>query len=662
MCGIAGVITRNPVGKASLERMLGTMHHRGPDDQGTFNVQRSTFNVALGMRRLSITDVAGGQQPIFNEDNTIAIVFNGEIYNFRDLRVDLQSHGHRFRTHSDTEVIVHAYEEWGLDCVHRLRGMFAFCIVDTSERSHVQRSNAQRANAQRSTFNVQRSTLFLARDRLGIKPLYYYHTDGLFLFASEVRALLAGGLVPRCLSLDGLASYLAYGSVQEPLTLIEGVYSLPPGHWMTINVQRGTRNVQRYWDFPTPEDGRWKLEGGRRNQKEIIAELRDLLAESVRLRLISEVPLGAFLSSGIDSSAVVALMSQVSDAPVKAFTIGFAEQEFSEAELAQAMARRCGAEHHEIIVTPQQVLADLPQALAAMDQPSIDGINTYCVSRATKQAGITVALSGLGGDELFAGYPTFHSGPRLMTLARYLPTLPSSSFVLRLSSIPRSDRWRKLVAFLAGDAYFAHPYYTLRALFIPGQRSQLLNREVMASLNDRNPWHDAVHRYTDHSARYDPINAISYLECTNYLPSTLLRDTDCMSMAHSLEVRVPLIDHELVEFMMQLPGNLKIRNPQSAIRNSTPKHLLVQALGGELLPEVVHQKKRTFTFPWNRWLRHELRHEIEDVLTTPSSALQGILEPTAINAVWKQFLADQVSWSRVWALYVLQKWVQREVG
>jgi len=651
VCGIAGIITRNPVGKASLERMLATMHHRGPDDQGTFNVQRSTFNVALGMRRLSIIDVASGDQPIYNEDDTLAIICNGEIYNYRELTSELKSRGHRFATRSDTEAIVHAYEEWGADCVHRLRGMFAFAIYD-----------------QRSTFNVQCSTLFLARDRLGIKPLYYYHHDGLCLFASEVRALLASGLVPRRLSLDGVASYLAYGSVQEPLTLIEGVYSLPPGQGMTINVQRSTFDVQRltchvqrYWDFPTPEDGRWQLGEGRRNQKEIIAELRDLLAESVRLRLISEVPLGAFLSSGIDSSAVVALMSQVSDAPVKAFTIGFAEQEFSEAELAQAMARRCGAEHHEIIVRPQQVLADLPQALAAMDQPSIDGINTYYVSQATKQAGITVALSGLGGDELFAGYPTFQSGPRLMTLSRYLPTLPPS-FVLRPSSLFQNDRWRKFIAFLSGDAYFAHPYYTLRALFIPGQRAQLLNREVMASLNDHNPWRDAVQAHIGHAIRYDPINAISYLECTNYLPSTLLRDTDCMSMAHSLEVRVPLIDHKLVEFMMQLPGNLKIRNPQSAIRNPTSKHLLVQALGGELLPEVVHQKKRTFTFPWNRWLRHELRHEIEDALATPASALQGILEPTAINAVWKQFLAGRVSWSRVWALYVLQKWVDQHLG
>lgn len=641
MCGICGLIRDGGLGgedQVAVRSMMLAMRHRGPDSEGFF----FDGSVAVGMRRLSIIDLSGGEQPIFNtacieqgaRHRRVGIIFNGEIYNFKALRSELMARGHRFSTNSDTETIVHAYEQWGPRCVDYLRGMFTFAILDYGERAGQVRA------------------IFLARDRLGIKPLYYYERDGLFLFASEVRSLLASGLVSRRLSLEGVASYLAYGSVQEPLTLIEGVYSLPPGHYMTVDVDRsgGERiAVQPYWQIPKA-NGEWNKK--KKSEHEVVEEIREILRESIRLRMISEVPLGAFLSSGIDSSAIVALMSQASNRPVKAFTIGFSEAQFNETKLAREMAQRCGAEYHEIIVTPQQVLSDLPQALAAMDQPTIDGINTYYVSRATKQAGITVALSGLGGDELFAGYPTFRSGPRLMTLAQYLPTLPSSLLHSGLS-ILGSDRWRKLAAFLSGDTYFGHPYYMLRALFTPQQNLQLLKREALASLNRQTPWHKHVDRRIGYASQYDPINAISYLECTNYLVSTLLRDADCMSMAHSLEVRVPLIDQVLVEYMMRLPGSMKLNG-------KSPKHLLVKALDGNLHPQVAQQKKRTFTFPWRHWLRHELRDEVEQVLSTPTSALNHILDPMAVKAVWEQFIAGRTSWSRVWSLYVLQKWVERE--
>jgi asparagine synthase (glutamine-hydrolysing) len=617
------------------------MRHRGPDDEGLY----LDGNLGLGVCRLSIIDVSGGQQPIFNEDGTVAIIFNGEIYNYRELTSELKSRGHRFATRSDTEAIVHAYEEWGKQCVDRLRGMFAFAIYDFPS-----------------------SNLFLARDRLGIKPLYYYRNDGFFLFASEVRSLLASGLVPRRLRLDGLHSYLAFGSVQEPLTLIEGVYSLPPAHRMVWKMENGKwkGELEQYWDFfgvTEEQRSRGAGEQGSRGA-EVMEELRVLLEESVRLRLIAEVPLGAFLSGGIDSGAVVALMSQVAGTRAKTFTIAFEESEFSEAPLARLTAERFRTDHTEVQVTGFQVLAELPQALAAMDQPTIDGINTYYVSGAAKQAGLTVALSGLGGDEIFAGYGTFHTIPHMMRLARYLPThLPSSILHSPLSAFLRGDHWRKLGAFLAGQTYFAHPYFLARALFIPAQVAVLLTPEAGALLSQATPWHQRVAETLMRAQTCDPINTVSYLESAHYLVSTLLRDTDQMSMAHSLEVRVPLIDHELVEFMMHLPGNLKISYQPSAISHQpSAKPLLVNALNGSLPDEVVYRQKSPFTFPWERWLRHELRDEVERTLRHLPQALAGVLDGEAVMTIWRQFLARQTSWSRPWSLYVLFQWMEREIG
>jgi asparagine synthase (glutamine-hydrolysing) len=563
-----------------------------------------------------------------NEDMSVWITYNGEVYNFWEIRTELEEREHRFRSRTDTEVVLHAYEEWGPDCVHLFRGMFAFAVYDRRQ-----------------------SVLFLARDRLGIKPLYYYQGDSYFLFASEVRALLASGLVLHRLSLDGLYSYLAFGSVQEPLTLIEGVYSLPPGHRMILKIENGEwkGEVERYWDFPVGVEER------RSRGAEVIEELRALLEGAVRLRLIAEVPLGAFLSGGIDSGAVVALMSRVAGTQVKTFTIAFEEPEFNEADAAWLTAKRFGTDHTEVRVTGAQVLAELPRALEAMDQPTMDGINTYYVSCAAKRAGLTVALSGLGGDELFAGYPTFRTVPRLLRLTRYISPLHRLPSIFRLPpSVVRNDRWRKAIAFLSGDTCFAHPYFLARALFTPAQVAALLTPEARAQLMENTPWHQRVAETLAQAQTYDPINAVSYLECQHYLLSTLLRDTDFMSMAHSLEVRVPLIDHELVDFMMRLPGNLKIHHS-----SYTPKPLLVNALGGLLPQEVVYKRKRTFIFPWERWLRQELRREVGDTLEHAPAALRGVINSDAIRDIWQAFLAGCTSWSRPWALYVVLKWVER---
>ena len=626
--------------------MTEAMRHRGPDSDGYV----ITPNAALGVRRLRVIDLSTGDQPIYNEGRDVAVVSNGEIYNYARLTEELSGLSHRFATKSDAEPLVHGYEEWGVGCLDRLKGMFAFAILDD-------RSYSMDRESGRNT--QSRQELFLARDRLGIKPLYYYQDDGLFLFASEVRALLASGLVPRRLSLDGLYSFLAFGSLQEPLTLVEGVYSVPPAHHMTVDVESAKTDLKRYWEFPVPP-ANGTIDG---NALESAQELREVLRQSVSHRLVSDVPLGAFLSGGIDSGAVVSLMSLALGADVRALTVAFREAEFNEAPIARLTARGLPVEHTEVCVTGQQVLEALPDALAAMDQPTVDGINTYFVSAASRKAGLTVALSGLGGDELFAGYSTFASVPRMELLNTLLDIVPVgprgvARAVHTLAALrPRSDYRRKLGAFLRRDVPFDHPYFLARALFVPSDAKALLDQGVRERLSEDTLWHRRVEATLERSRAYDPINAVSYLECSHYLVNTLLRDTDQMSMAHSLEVRVPLIDHELVETMMRLSGKAKARRSKNV-----HKPLLVESLGHRLPEQVTSRGKSTFTFPWERWLRQGLRSEVEEEVRRPAEVLGGVLDQEAVWSVWRQFLAGQTSWSRPWSLFVLSRWAGKHLG
>lgn len=642
MCGISGLVRAGgllPSDEGAVRRMTDAMRHRGPDSAGHL----TEGNVALGIRRLRIIDLATGDQPIHNEDRKVSVILNGEIYNYRDLTRELQGLGHRFATKSDTEVIVHGYEQWGEGCIERLRGMFAFAVFDRRP------GGATR--------------LLLARDRMGIKPLYYYRDGGLLLFASEVRALLATSLISRRVSVDGLHSYLAFGSVQEPLSLIEGVFSVPPAYQAAIDLKTGSLALRRYWDFPRPQ----AVNGGHVSpdeEKEVVDGLRPLLKEAVALRMIADVPLGAFLSGGIDSGAVVATMAKEATSPVKAFTIGFGESAFNEGPLAQKAARHFGVEHTTILLTPDQVLAELPVALDALDQPSIDGANTYYVSRAARQAGMTVALSGLGGDELFAGYSTFRNVPRMLALQSAVGWVPSpvragAAAVWSRANVASSATARgKEAALLAGDIPSGHPYFLSRVLFTPSQSRALMSlaaREAASAAT--NPWEQRVGETLVRAAEYDPINAISYLECNHYMVSTLLRDTDQMSMAHSLEVRVPLIDHKLVEYMMRVPGRYKLTST-----DKTPKRLLVGAMSGALPAEVVNRKKTTFTLPWELWLRGQLRSEVETTLVTLPSKSRRYLEQGKARETWRAFLSGRTSWSRPWSLYVLCRWLERNAA
>ncbi len=640
MCGICGIIGigERKEAEAVVCRMMAALVHRGPDDEGLL-VEPS---VALGMRRLSIIDLPGGHQPVYNEDNSVAVVFNGEIYNFLELRRELEGRGHVFRTRSDTEAIVHAYETWGEECVQHLRGMFAFVVLDA-----------------RDSGGIAGPSAFFARDRLGIKPLYYTVADGALLFASEVRALLASGRVPRRLSRAALESYLLFGSVSEPMTLVEGVFSLPPGHRIRPSAVSDhpveLPQPERYWSFPSPATETQRA--GSCDPGDTHTRLRALLEDAVRSHLMADVPLGIFLSSGIDSTALAALAAR-ERAGIHTFTVIFPEQEFSEAPLARRTAERLGTRHQELLLSGDQMLAQLADATAALDQPTMDGINTYMVSWAARQVGLKVALSGLGGDELFGGYSTFRTASqmrRVAALARRLPQALRSTTapgVTRLGNASgRRDAGRKLAAMWRDPQALPHPYFYSRALFAPEQAAAFLRHDLSAESSPWRTWLSEAARESDH---FDEFTAVSILEARSYMVNTLLRDTDAVSMHHSLEVRVPLLDHPLVEFVAALPGAMKRGD-------NVPKTLLVRALEDLLPSDIVGQPKRTFTLPWEHWLRGPLRDRVAAGLHDLAPALLPLLHSSAVLAVWQEFLSGRTSWSRPWSLFVLNEWVRRHI-
>jgi len=640
MCGICGAIgvESKDTGEAMVRQMMAAMVHRGPDEEGIL----IAAGIAAGTRRLSIIDLPGGSQPVWNKTGTLAVLFNGEIYNFRELREELESAGHEFRTRSDTEVIVQAYEAWGKECVRRLRGMFAFAIVEMPQGR-----------------NGAPARVFIARDRLGIKPLYYTLADGYFLFASEVRALLASHCVPSRLSEEGIATYLLLGSVSEPMTLVEGVASLPPGYCISIPAGGPIRppEPRPYWRIA--EELAQSARALRKAAATPALHVRALIEDAVRSHLVADVPVGVFLSSGLDSTAIAAIASRAQSG-IHTFTVAFPDTEFSEAEKARRTARHLGTEHRELAISDQEMIARLDEAIASFDQPSMDGINTYFVSWAARQAGLKVALSGLGSDELFGGYTSFRDTSRVAALAsvgRFVPA-PLRKFAAKLVqgvSAPRlsPDASRKALAAWLHPGLLPHPYFFTRTLFAPQTAGSFLNEDGKSW--SRTPWGQWLSTAATESRAMDSFTAISWLELRSYLVNTLLRDTDAMSMHHSLEVRVPFLDYPLVEYVLSLPESEK--------RGRTrPKDLLIRALG-ELLPEeLVSQSKRTFTFPWENWLRSALGERIGAGLADWSPALELRFRGDQARDVWKDFLAGRTTWSRPWSLYVLNEWVKRNLA
>jgi asparagine synthase (glutamine-hydrolysing) len=632
MCGIFGIVAHQArVPTNVLERATQSLAHRGPDDSGTVILQDSVpepVEIGLGNRRLAILDLSPlAHQPMHDSETGNWIVYNGELYNFRDVRKELEQEGTRFVSNSDTEVLLKAYARWGEQCLLKFRGMFAFALWDA--RQH---------------------RLLLARDPMGIKPLYYAPFGPYFLFASEVRTLVGTGLVPRRLDRAGILNYLTFGSAYDPLTLVEGIHSLPPGHSLTW--EGGVFHDSSYWDL-VDEGVDGASIGLARNGMNAAAGLQDMLEDSVRSQLVSDVPVGVFLSGGIDSSALVSILSRGGVTP-STFSIVFREAGFSEAEYSRTIAREFRTDHHEITVSQQDVLDAIPTALRAMDLPTIDGVNTYFVSRQARAAGVKVALSGLGGDEVFAGYSNFRSVPRMERFAHFwkhiprLARIPFASAFVAFS--PATDQNRKLGSLVRGNGSLLHPYFLARTLFTPSQRDHLC-----ASVDESSAERAAAsQRATLHrTLRLDPINRVSYLESRCYMLNTLLRDADFMSMSQGLEVRVPLIDHHLAKMVLSLPGSSKVNG-------NTPKKLLVNALQNSLPSEIVHRPKRGFTLPFENWLRREFRSEVEPVLTRGigEGPLAAVFDRIEVERVWADFLQGATSWSRPWSLYVLNRWCE----
>ena len=632
MCGIVGMIGLNArVSAEVLERATASLAHRGPDDGGTVILHGragAEIEIGLGNRRLAILDLSPlGHQPMSDPATGNWIVYNGEVYNFREVRHRLEESGLPFESHSDTEVILKAYAHWGEKCLDEFRGMFAFAIWD-----------------------AKRNQLFMARDPMGIKPLYYFQSEKCFIFSSEVRTLLATGLVPRAIDRAGLGNYLTFGSVYDPNTLVQGVRSLPPGHSLTWKNGRAT--VAEYWDL-IDEDRPDRTVGSRLECEEQIAGMLD---ESVRMQLVSDVPVGVFLSGGIDSSSLVGILDRNGVRP-STFSIVFREADYSEAEYSRTIAKRFRTDHHEITVSQADFFPAIDPAIRAMDQPTIDGINTYFVAERTRGAGVKVALSGLGGDEVFAGYSSFRTVPRLERFVNawgHVPREARIGLADTFASFSRvNDRNRKLSALARDDGTIGHPYLLSRMLFTPQQRNDLLGAiEFESRCCAQKTLEEAVSR----AQSLDPINRVSYLEARCYMLNTLLRDADSMSMAHGLEVRVPLIDHQLARRILALPGAWKLDS-------RTPKPLLVHALHGKLPDEIVHRPKRGFTMPFEHWLRDTLHPNVEESLhKIGEGALSSVIREAAARRVWEDFLAGRTSWSRPWSLYVLQRWCQQHLS
>lgn len=622
MCGIAGILAtdraREPDRMQTLVRaMLEAMVHRGPDQGGDAQFNLSDQSLVLGARRLAIQDLtSAGSQPMFDPVTGNVIVFNGEIYNFRELRQRAVAEGARVTSGSDTEVILRGYALWGPGVVERLRGMFAFAIWDRRQEA-----------------------LFLARDRLGVKPLYYCRTPGSFAFASEIRAFLEGSVVPGALNPDAIRSYLAFGAVSEPVTIIQKVRAIPPGHY--AYARKESLDLTQYWSCAQT----FRTSGSVASRDELDRKVEAIISESVKLRMISDAPMGVFLSGGIDSTIIAALAARHATQPIRSVSLVFRERELSEKAWIDRTVSHLGTNHSEVELSDSELLNVVSEALAAYDQPTIDALNTFVVSMHARRAGLTVALSGIGADELFGGYPAFRQLPTLRAIRRTVPAVllrPSVALYGRLRI--NNDRARKLAEYLLPTsangiaAEFVH-----RELFANHDRRMLTSAFAASPVSDMGEglWIPP---------ELDAFNALSYCELNGYLLNMLLRDTDFTSMASSLEVREPYLDHELVATIAALPGSAK---------QGPDVKWLLRRVARRILPErLIQSTKRGFSLPMDRWIRGDLRREVDGVLRDRnlSYALSQIVSQDAVERIWSDFNAGRTSWTRPWALYVLKSW------
>lgn len=610
--------------EAAVSRMIARQQHRGPDDRGLV----STGQATLGMCRLAVIDPAHGHQPMVTADGRYHLVFNGAIYNFRELQVELRGHGLHFQTNCDTEVLLAAYAHYGESCLSRLRGMFAFAIWDAQEGS-----------------------LFAARDSLGIKPLYYARLrGGDFILASEINALLASRLVRREIDPAAVGDYLAWFSVPAPRTIYQGIANLPAGHCLKIDAA-GRCRTRAWWHLPDPSPVSTAPTG----YNDFVRALRNKLEDTIRAHRVADVPVGAFLSGGMDSSSVVGLMTATGATHLKTFSLVFDEKEYSERTYARLAAETYGTEHHEELLTGRQVAADLPQILDSFDQPTGDGINTYYASRMAHCGGVKVALSGIGGDELFGGYPSFRSLPRLARFVpcwRQLPAAWRKSAVARLRT--RGARARKLADFI-DSARDLHELCSLQRRVLPeSTRLSLLAPEARRITLRQGPHHPMLDDFVFDLLGADSFQTISAWELRTYMADVLLRDGDVFSMAHSLELRVPFVDSVLIEWLWSQPRAFKCQP-------GSPKSALADAVA-DLVPATIRSRcKQGFTLPFARWMRTELRPFLEETFSAVSLAACPWLDAPAVTREWQRFHreSDPRDWSRVWTLAILIAFANR---
>lgn len=619
MCGIAGFVDGPSVAAplaeeaagAVLHRMCEVIRHRGPDDEGVW----VTGGVALGMRRLSIIDLSTGHQPIFNEDRTVWTVFNGEIYNFRELRAELETCGHRFYTATDTEVIVHAYEEWGTDAIVRLRGMFGLAIWDSRSR-----------------------TLLLARDRMGIKPLYYAEAGGRLAFGSEIKSLLAVPGMPRELDPEGLDHYLSFLYTPRDGSIFRGIHKLPPGHLLTWRDGRAV--TSRYWTPPAEES----FTG---TEADAIERLHQVLSDAVKSHLVSDVPLGAFLSGGVDSSVVVGLMHQVSGQQVKTFSIGFDEPAFDELPYARRVARHFDTEHHEEIVRPDGV-SILDELVAHFDEPFGDAsaIPTWYVSQMARRH-VTVVLSGDGGDELFGGYDRYLPHPMVARFDRYSPRVLRRVAAIAAAALPHGVRGKNFLRHVSRNEHGR--YLDAIRFFSTEEKASLLTPGV----RDRLGALDAEARLGQHFAPYAHLpwaSQMMHFDADTYLPEDVLVKVDRMSMAHSIESRVPLLDNEVVAFAATLPAHFKLKDGRR-------KHVLKEVAARLLPRDLVDRRKQGFGVPIGVWFRGNLRELFADTLLSARSLSRGYFDPGFVRRIVDEHVSGRRDHTlRLWQLVVFERW------
>ncbi|MFN2501403.1 MAG: asparagine synthase (glutamine-hydrolyzing) [Pyrinomonadaceae bacterium] len=624
MCGIAGFISntdeQNDARASRLDAMCRVITHRGPDQQGTAIHGRA----ALGMRRLSIIDLATGQQPIYNSDRTKLIVFNGEIYNYRDLKRGLEERGHTFRTNSDTETIIRAYDEYGTACLDHLRGMFAFAIWDTLEQS-----------------------LFIARDRVGKKPLFYATTpDGEFVFGSEIKVLLEHGGVERQIGHGAMDAYLTFGYVPEELCIFESVKKLPPGHFLLY--KNGQARVEKYWDFHPSADALTDTE-------EVVAsDLLERLREAVAVRLTSEVPLGALLSGGVDSSAVVGLMSEILDKPVKTFSIGFNEDSFDELKYARIAAEHFKTDHHEFILTPDFV--DIVDDLVwHFDEPFADSssLPTYMVSKLARDH-VTVALSGDGGDELFAGYTRYVTDRERMVHER-LPRALRQKLLRPLSeALPHATPGKNYLFNISLDE--AARYIDSISHFNGPKKRRLYSEEIATKMNGSFGRGEKLYaQIAGSTSTEDPIEKLLYLDSKTYLPADILTKVDRMSMAASLEARSPLLDQKLIEYVMRIPAEMKLKG-------RVGKYIFKKAVAGFVPGQILNRPKQGFGVPIGDWINLQLKERITSDLSDRRFIERGYFEPKYISLLLDEHRRARRDHSHaLWTLWMLELWHRRYI-